>query len=254
MLFVCAHKLNRYRSPNLPLPQAAYMIAHPLSYNRASRLSHLVMFLATLLACTILLPANICHFFWVQPHTVYRAIEETYGADVAADAWPGMEDNPFVYDEKYLNCFRLFMFNTLDFNLIANWYTAVNLLAVVTVVFSYLMIFLVIRRSRRAFGAEVHGGQASKGPRSQNMKIVRAAMILSCFILLPWLPQGVVLAWLFKFRHARVWLEVNLGPELFWDMVDGTDFLLYMIPWVFPLLNLLTNPVLIKARRALFKG
>ena len=125
---------------------------------------------------------------------------------------------------------------------------ATKLTAVFMVLVSYAMIFATILKSRKSFGKKQEEGEKQKR-REQNMKIAKKAAIMTGVTLLPWLPNLIMVV-LFELGLQEQMVE-SIGTSAFWKLVDATTYLFYVVPWMFPLLNILTNPVISKSLKSI---
>ena len=224
------------------------MIANPLSYNRSGTRARVVISLFTLLAVIILIPIDVSYFFWLQPQQMIETLEVLWGKEYTHQTWESyLKDNRFVLDPRYQICQRFFVPGTFDNKMIFYFTMATNLTAVSLVLISYVVIFATILSSRRKFSNQLEGADKKK-TRVQNVKIVKAATIMTAVTLLPYLPH-LLFTILVKFGLTTK-LEDLLGRKYFYGLMDATTWLYFVVPWIFPLLNAFTNPVICKARNS----
>jgi len=221
--------------------QAAYVIARPFNYDREGTPARVTMSVATFVAVTILLPIQVCHFFYLKPGN----IEEVAGTET----WNKFKDNTFIYIKRNKNCYRIYFSNTFDSYFIEYYIMLMNTLAILLIVFAYIVIFAMILQSRKRFGDSSEEGRSRK--KAQNMKIVKAALIMTSCSLLPWLPNLLISMFMERFPGCKKWLQEHLGYAAYWGMMDATNYLYYIVPWLFPLLNILTNPAIKKAYKSI---
>ncbi|KAL5256550.1 hypothetical protein ACHWQZ_G011711 [Mnemiopsis leidyi] len=228
--------------------QAAYMIANPLSYNRSGFRARLVISLSTLLTLLLLLPIHVLYFYWLQPEKLKIILVEEWGwpKDYAEKVWnEHFGKSPFTLVRRYQTCERFYIPRSLDYRIKRYFTLSVSLAAVSLVLASYGLIFATILKSRKTFGHKERETADKLKTRAQNAKIVKAAIIMTSLTLLPWLPN-IVLTVLFE-ADLQENIESLIGKEALFGIVDATNYLFYTVPWVFPLLNLLTNPVISKS-------
>ena len=228
------------------------MIANPLSYNRSGFKARLVISFSTLLTLLLLLPVHVLYFYWLQPEKLKIILVEEWGwpEDYAEKVWNEyFGKSTFTLVRRYQTCERFFIPRSLDYRIKRYFTMTVSLAAVGLVLASYGVIFATILKSRQTFGNKQRETADKLKTRAQNAKIVKAAIIMTGLTLLPWLPN-IILTVLFEAK-LQTPLEDLIGREELFGIVDATNYLFYTVPWVFPLLNLLTNPVISKSLASL---
>ena len=71
-------------------------------------------------------------------------------------------------------------------------------------------------------------------------------MISGSFWYIKTLLANVIMGVLFEAGLQKK-LQDLLGEKGLYGLLDATTYLFYLVPWVFPLLNVLTNPVISKS-------
>ena len=86
------------------------------------------------------------------------------------------------------------------------------------------------------------------------MKLVKRSVITSSFTLLPWLPNLFIsifstVASLVDYDWYKETVVEGIPYEWYF-LVDVSVFLYYIVPWIFPLLNILMEPNIRKGIKA----
>jgi hypothetical protein len=173
-------------------------------------------------------------------------MKEWWGDEYSKYVWDNhLRDNRFKLIKKYQVCQRYFIPKSFDERMITYFQMAVCLVAVCFVLVSYAVIFAMILKSRKTFkGNKQEPGRRQK-IRAQNIKIVKAAAIISGITLLPWLPK-LIFTVLFE-AGLQSSMEKALGERGLFGLLDAIHFLFYVVPWIFPLINFFTHPVITKS-------
>ena len=226
------------------------MIYRPLGYDRESRRARRVMLFATLFAVTIHLPLTVAHFMFLFPDNLKSTIIDAVGGDVergtgAFDFLMAMP-MPVYYMSSKASCYRYFIAGSLDEGIIVNSLLALHFLALALVLLSFVAILHVILQSRKQFKV------SSFRRREQNRRVGSTAILATSFTLLPWLPN-VVTSLALRVESNYQWLLQQPSDHYIWNLIDATNYLYYLVPGIFPVLCMFSNPALVRIRVALVK-
>ena len=230
--------------------ETAYLMANPLSYDRSGTTARVMICLSTLLAITINLPINVCKFFWIQPQQMLSTMKEVWGWDDAdvTFMWEHVyKDNRFYFIKQHQICERLFIPGSFDYRIIMYFIFAGNLIAVILIMVSYAVIFVTIRKSRNTFHANIQESGDIQTRRHKNIKFARAVVMIVGITLFPWLPNLIIAIFIEAGWQEKI--QQTLGEKGFYGLIDATTYLLYVVPWIFSLINLLTNPTISKTMK-----
>jgi len=204
---------------------------------------------ATFCAVFAQLPITICHFFYLQP----GEIQDKYPA-----AFAEYGQSFYIYLQKYVLCYRFYYPGTFDYKLITYFTLCVNVLALLYIVLSFAAIAWIVANTRSAAAnrrrdqftgstavQEVKRKQYQQ--RKQNLNIALRSLVLTVGTTLPWLPSLVMSLLLdIPNLHGKLW--ERHGPALY-DILDVTNYIYYIVPWLFPLLAIWSNPGIFSAVR-----
>ena len=230
------------------------MIANPFGYNKESTLTLVVMSSATAFVWLIHLPIMVCHYFVLFPDDMQATLERL--------GYPGafehfIKAKVFPYNPsknaRSRYCERHWVQGSKDATIIVLFIFVLNCLAISLIAVAYVVISVIIVRSRKTFGDRGDDEQAARQrKRSQNKKLALRAFFITFCTLFPWLPNLLVSI------LNRILTGYDIGHKLnsnkaYLTFMDITIYLYFIIPWVSPLLNLVLEPKINSGLKSLLK-
>lgn len=207
------------------------------------------MVLATVFAVFISTPIFICHFFYLKPSNIKELYKHKPDILTMVDT-----KDVFFYDEDVtFMCYRQFFPGTLDNKVLVYTVLTLNFTAVSLIIGSFLtIVFVVLRMQYRRIGPS---DQRSARDKKQNRKIALMAIVTTLAVSLPWSVNNIfsLLNEITEFRNYWYGLEGFEGVHrsVRYPIYHFMVYSYYLIPVIFPLMNMLANPAVSKITKTL---
>lgn len=181
----------------------------------------------------------ICQFVYIKPSNI---------AAIYPDAFESF-DKFYFYDNLINICYRFFWPGTLDYKIIINYILISNITAVLLVILSYVVIVRVVVKSRsmvKASKANLVGNLRTDRYKKQNKKIAMISIMTTSLVLLPWLPVLVISV---IDGADTLAIQNTLGPLHTTRLRRASQYLFYLLPWIFPLMTIIGTPAISRASK-----